>query len=81
LINMSWQRLSKRVVHWLLVAWVVLLLITGLGITEYGIVERLSFGMLTKNLAHRIHTSPALWISFLVLLGLHIFFSLRRSKN
>jgi cytochrome b561 len=81
LIDMSWQRWAKRVVHWLLIAWVVVLLITGLGITEYNIVERISFGLLNKNLAHRIHTSPALWISFLVLLGLHIFFSLRKPKN
>ncbi len=81
MINMSWQRLSKRIIHWLLLALAVVLLITGLGITEYGIVERLSFGLLTKNLAHKIHTAPGLWISFLVLLALHIFFSLRRAKN
>jgi Ni,Fe-hydrogenase I cytochrome b subunit len=78
---MSWQRLSKRILHWLLAAIAVVLLITGLGITEYGIVESVSFGLLTKSLAHKIHTAPALWISFLVLLALHIFFSIRRAKN
>ncbi len=65
----------------MLAAIAVVLLITGLGITEYGIVESLSFGLLTKSLAHKIHTAPALWISFLVLLVLHIFLSVRRAKN
>ena len=69
---MSRLRLSKSIIHWLLAAVIVVLLITGLGITEYGIVESLSFGLLNKALAHKIHTAPALWISFLVLLILHI---------
>jgi len=67
----------KTVMHWLLAIVIVLLLVTGFGITEYNIVEDLTFGLLTKNLAHQIHTSPALWISLLVLLCLHVGFSLR----
>jgi Ni,Fe-hydrogenase I cytochrome b subunit len=78
---MSGRRLTKIILHWLLAAVAVVLLITGLGITEYRIVESISFGLLTKNLAHKIHTAPALWISFLVLLALHIFFFIRRAKN
>jgi hypothetical protein len=63
-------------------AVVVLLLITGLGITDFRIVETISFGLLTKNLAHRIHTAPGLWISFAVLLALHISLSfIKRKKN
>ena len=65
-----------------MVAVVVVLLITGLGITEYRIVESLSFGLLTKGLAHEIHTAPGLWVSFLVLLVLHIVLPfIGRAKN
>jgi len=80
---MSWLRLSKSIVHWLLVAGIVVLLITGLGITEHRIVGDLSFGLLSKALAHKIHTMPAFWISLLVLLLLHIFlpFIGRRRKK
>ena len=78
---MNWKRLGKRILHWLLAAEAVVLLISGLGITEYGIVETISFGLLTKSLAHKIHTADGLWISFLVLLALHIFLSIRRKKN
>jgi hypothetical protein len=64
--------LARRIIQWLLLAMAVVLLITGLGITNFRIVETISFGLLTKNLAHRIHTAPGLWISFVVLLALHI---------
>ncbi len=79
---MSWLRLSKSIIHWLLAAVIVVLIITGLGITEHRIVGELSFGLLNKALAHKIHTAPALWISLLVLLVLHIFLPfIGRKKN
>jgi hypothetical protein len=63
-------------------AIVVVLLITGLGITEYRIFENLSFGLLTKSLSQKIHTALGLWISFAVLLVLHISLSfIDRKKN
>ena len=48
-------------------------LVTGFGITEFRVVEALTFGLLTKNLAFRIHEN--LWIPLVVLLVLHIGFS------
>jgi Ni,Fe-hydrogenase I cytochrome b subunit len=79
---MSWLRLSTSIIHWLLAAVVVVILVTGLGITEYRIVGELSFGLLGKALAHKIHTAPALWISLVVLLLLHIFLPfIGRKKN
>jgi len=79
---MSWLRLSKSIIHWLLAAVIVFLIITGLGITEHRIVGDLSFGLLNKALAHKIHTMPALWISLLALLLLHIFLPfIGRKKN
>lgn len=69
---MSRRRLIGKIIQWLLLAVAVVLLISGLGITEYRIVETLSFGLITKSLAHQIHTAPGLWIFFVVLLALHI---------
>ena len=69
----------RKTVHWLLMALVLMYLVTGLGITEFRIVEALTFGLLTKNLAFRIHSN--LLIPFLVLLGLHISPSLLRRRR
>jgi Ni,Fe-hydrogenase I cytochrome b subunit len=79
---MTVQHLIKNITRWLLVAVAVVLLVTGLGITEFRIVEYLSFGLLTKSLAQKIHTMPGLWISFLVLLVVHISLSfISRTRN
>jgi hypothetical protein len=63
-------RLMKGTIHWLLTALVIIYLLTGFGITEYRIVEPLTFGLLTKSLAHKIHIN--IEIPFIVLLILHI---------
>jgi cytochrome b subunit of formate dehydrogenase len=62
---------ARRVVLWLLLAVVVLYIITGFGITEYRIVEYVTFGLLAKPLAFMIHDN--LLIPFIVLLILHIY--------
>jgi len=64
------QRLMKGTIHWLLTVVVIIYLITGFGITEYRIVEPLTFGLLTKSLAQKIHIN--LEIPFIILLILHI---------
>lgn len=69
--NVLKQNLAKRVVHWLLVAVIALYLITGFGITEYRVVEQVTFGLLTKPLAFKVHDN--LLIPFIVLLILHIY--------
>jgi cytochrome b subunit of formate dehydrogenase len=60
-----------QVVHWLLLAVIVLYLITGFGITQFRVVEQVTFGLLSKNLAFQVHDN--LLIPFIVLLGLHIY--------
>ncbi len=65
-------QLVKGTIHWLLMVVTIVYLITGFGITEYRIVETLTFGLLTKSLAHQIHMN--LEIPFIVLLVLHIWF-------
>jgi thiosulfate reductase cytochrome b subunit len=64
------QRLMKRTIYWLLTVVVIIYLLTGFGITQYRIVEPLTFGLLTKSLAHTIHMN--LEIPFIILLVLHI---------
>jgi cytochrome b subunit of formate dehydrogenase len=67
---MASQRVVKRTIHWLLTVVVIIYLLTGFGIVQYKIVEPLTFGLLTKNLAHRIHMN--LEIPFIILLVSHI---------
>ena len=51
-------------------------MISGFGITEFIIVESITFGLLTKKLAFEIH--EYLWIPFTVLLALHVFLPLAK---
>ena len=80
------QRLMKRTIDWLLTALVIIYIVTGFGITQYRIVEPLTFGLLTKSLAHKIHLS--IEIPFIILLILHIWllpllrhFKLKKLRN
>jgi dolichol kinase len=75
--NILKENLAKQVVHWLLLAVIVLYLLTGFGITEYRVVEYVTFGLLSKPLAFKIHDN--LLIPFIVLLGLHVYQQVRRS--
>ena len=68
------QNLLKKTIIWLLAIIIVLYGVSGFGITEFRIVEYLTFGLFTKKLAFEIH--EYLWIPFLVLLGLHVFLPL-----
>jgi len=74
--NILKENLARQVVHWLLLAVIVLYLLTGFGITEYRVVEHLTLGLLTKPLAFKIHDN--LLIPFIVLLGLHIYQQARK---
>jgi cytochrome b561 len=55
--NILKQNLAKQVVHWLLLAVIVLYILTGFGITSYRAVEFMTFGLLTKPLAFKIHNN------------------------
>ena len=71
--------LVKRIIHWSLLTVTVIYFITGFGITEFRTVEALSFGLLTKSLAFKIHNN--LLIPFIVFLVLHIFFALIKKRR
>jgi hypothetical protein len=68
-MTLEWQKTFKAAVHWSLLVLTVLYLVTGLGITQYRIIEAVTLGLLTKNLAFRIH--DGLLIPFIALLCLH----------
>lgn len=68
----------KKAVHWLLLVTTVIFLISGFGITQYRIVEAITFGLLSKNLSFKIHLN--LWIPFVILLILHLIFK-RSSRS
>ena len=70
------RRQLEKATHWLLAVAIILYVVSGYGITEFRAVERITFGLLSKPLAFRMHT--ILTIPFLVLLGLHIYFTYRR---
>ncbi len=64
------QNLLKKTVIWLLSIVIVLYGVSGFGITEFRTVETLTLGLLTKNLAFKIHNS--LELPFIILLILHL---------
>ena len=74
--NAITQRLVKGIIRWLLLAAILSYIITGLGITESRAIEPLTLGWLSKSLAFKIHNNLSLLVSTIVLLFLHICFSL-----
>jgi len=69
----TYQEAVKAAIHFLLLALTVIYFISGLGITQYQIFELLTLGLLTRNLAFRIH--DFLLTPFLALLLVHVLFS------
>ena len=72
----------RRVIGWLLLLLSVLLVISGLGITEFRTVGQFTFGLITKPLAFQLHS--LLWIPFVAILAGHLALSCgfwRRGKE
>jgi hypothetical protein len=70
--------IALAVVHWTLLLVTLFYLLTGFGITQFRIVQTITFGLLTKPLAFTLH--DILWIPFLVLLALHLVLTLWRRR-
>jgi len=64
------QYLFERIIQWALLGITIIYVLTGLGITQFRIIEHATFGLLSKNLSFAIHDN--LLIPFIVLLVLHI---------
>lgn len=69
----------RRIIHWLLAIIIAMYIISGFGITEFRVVESLTFGLLTKVLSFQVH--EYLWLPLVVLLALHIYLSFRSRQR
>jgi thiosulfate reductase cytochrome b subunit len=67
------NRVIKKWVHYLLIILVILVLISGLGIIYYQWIGFLTLGLLSKDIAFKIHT--LIFLPFLIVLVLHSFMS------
>jgi cytochrome b561 len=70
---------AERAVHWMFTVATIVFVVSGYGITDYRIVEAITFGLLSKSLAFQIHMS--LGPLFLVLLASHVYLVLRRRAS
>jgi len=66
------RSLVKKMIDWTLYAVTILYILTGLGITQYQITERLTLGLLNKSFSLYIHEN--LLMPFLILLSIHLLF-------
>ena len=69
-------RLIYTLTHALLTIVTILFILTGIGITNYHLVESLTAGILTKLTSFQIHTN--LTIPLIVLLAVHIAFTIEK---
>jgi hypothetical protein len=68
----TYQGAARTAIRYMLLVLTVTYLISGLGITQYQIIEPVTFGVLTRNLAFKIH--DFLLVPFVVLLLVHVLF-------
>ena len=69
----------RRPFGWLLLALSILLVITGLGITEWRTMEAITLGLLPKALSFQLHS--LLWIPFLAVLAAHMLLTCRSGRR
>jgi hypothetical protein len=66
------RRLVKKGLDWALLGMTLVYVLTGFGITQFRVIEPLTFGLLSKNRSLRLHES--LLAPFLLLLSLHVLY-------
>ncbi len=72
-------RTVARLVHWLLLVLALLTVVSGLGITEFRVVEALTFGVFNKAVAFQLHLW--IWIPFLVFLAAHLLLTVHQGRG
>lgn len=70
MISMVLYRIIYTLTHALLTIVIILFILTGLGITNYQLIESLTAGTVTKLTSFQIHTN--LTIPLILLLAAHI---------
>lgn len=63
-------RLLRRPIHWSVLVLAVIVIVSGLVITESRFIEAATFGLLHKVTGFKLH--PALWIPFTLLMIAHV---------
>ena len=71
---MTYRRIAK-VVHWALLALAILVVLSGLGITEYQTITALTFGLLNKATSFKLHLW--LWVPFVAVFVAHVVLTAR----
>jgi hypothetical protein len=69
-------KIAHTLTHILLIIVSILFIFTGFGITNYQIIEAVTLGALPKLTSYQIHLN--LIIPFLILLGAHFVFIIRK---
>ena len=64
----------KRAVHWAFAAVAVLLIVSGFGVSDFRVMEALTFGLLGKANSFMLH-GYLTW-PFVILFALHLYFVL-----
>lgn len=72
-------KIIETLAHVLLLIVIILLVITGYGVTDYHIIEAITFGTLSKALSYQVHTN--LIVPLIILLALHFYFILRKKYH
>ena len=67
------RKTTKKAVHIILMILIVVVIVSGLGITYYRSIEDITGGLLDKTLSFQLHT--LLFLPFLLVLLVHLFFS------
>lgn len=70
-----WLKRISRISAWLLLVNIVVLALSGWGITQTEIIYKLSFGLIDRRLADAIHRASILPLTFFFLL--HILINIR----
>ena len=60
----------RTIIHVFVTILIILYLLTGLGITNYQLIQTITFGGLSKPTAYQLHS--ILLIPFIIILALHI---------
>ncbi len=67
------RKTTKKAVHIILMILIVVVIVSGLGITYYRSIEYITGGLLDKTLSFQLHT--LIFLPFLLVLLVHLFFS------
>jgi len=68
------RKIIKKSLHWILVAYIAVYVVTGFGITDFQTVEPLTLGLMGKATAMQLHNNME--IPFLIIIGVHVYVSL-----